>query len=299
MIIETFNLTKLYAGKPGCRDICLSVSEGQVFGFLGPNGAGKSTVVKTLLGLLKPTGGQAFIFGRPLGDNQVRRKIGFLPENFRFQEWLSGQELLEFHGAMYGMETRYLKERISAVLEMVKLQGREKGRIQSYSKGMQQRLGIASALLPDPALIFLDEPTSALDPIGRKEVRDIIKDLRSESKTVFLNSHLLSEVEMTCDHVAFIKEGIILDQGRLTNFTGGKRQVSLRYEGSPRILELIRENSQEVSIDNDRVLTTVSSEDMIPVLAAIVVQNGGNLYEITTSSYSLEDVFINIMGETD
>ena len=128
---------------------------------------------------------------------------------------------------------------------------------------------------------------------------DIIKDLRSESKTVFLNSHLLSEVEMTCDHVAFIKEGIILDQGRLTNFTGGKRQVSLRYEGSPRILELIRENSQEVSIDNDRVLTTVSSEDMIPVLAAIVVQNGGNLYEITTSSYSLEDVFINIMGETD
>ena len=127
MIIETFNLTKLYAGKPGCRDICLSVSEGQVFGFLGPNGAGKSTVVKTLLGLLKPTGGQAFIFGRPLGDNQVRRKIGFLPENFRFQEWLSGQELLEFHGAMYGMETRYLKERISAVLEMVKLQAGRRG----------------------------------------------------------------------------------------------------------------------------------------------------------------------------
>ena len=299
MIIETFNLTKLYAGQTGCRDICLSVSEGQVFGFLGPNGAGKSTVVKTLLGLLKPTGGQALVLGRPLGDSQARRKIGFLPENFRFQEWLSGQELLEFHGGMYGMESRYLKERISAVLEMVKLQGREKERIQSYSKGMQQRLGIASALLPDPKLVFLDEPTSALDPIGRKEVRDIIKDLRSESKTVFLNSHLLSEVEMTCDHVAFIKHGIILDQGRLSNFTGGKRLVSLRYEGSPRILELIRKNSQEVCIEHDRVQVTISSGDMIPGLAAIVVNNGGRLHEMTTSSYSLEDVFINIMGEAN
>ncbi len=299
MIIETFNLTKLYAGQPGCRDICLSVSEGQVFGFLGPNGAGKSTVVKTLLGLLKPTSGQALVLGRPLGDNQARKKIGFLPENFRFQEWLSGRELLEFHGAMYGMERGNLKERIPAVLEMVKLQGREKERIQAYSKGMQQRLGIASALLPDPELVFLDEPTSALDPIGRKEVRDIIRDLRSASKTVFLNSHLLSEVEMTCDHVAFIKQGMILDQGRLSNFTGGKRQVSLRYEGDPHILELIRENSQEVSIENDRVQATVASGDMIPVLAAIVVQNGGRLYEMTTTSYSLEDVFINIMGEAD
>lgn len=297
MIIETFNLTKLYAGKPGCRDICLSVSEGQIFGFLGPNGAGKSTVVKTLLGLLKPTDGQAVILGRQLGDNQVRSKIGFLPEHFRFQDWLSGQELLEFHGAMYGMDRRYLKGRIPAVLEMVRLRGREKERIQSYSKGMQQRLGIASALLPDPKLIFLDEPTSALDPIGRKEVRDIIRNLRSESKTVFLNSHLLSEVEMTCDHVAFIKQGIIMDQGRLSNFTRGKRQVSLRYEGSPRILELIRETSQEVSIENDRVQVTVVSDEMISGLAAIVVQNGGNLYEMTTSSYSLEDVFINIMGE--
>jgi len=297
MIIETFNLTKLYAGKPGCRDICLSVSEGQIFGFLGPNGAGKSTVVKTLLGLLKPTDGQAVILGRQLGDNQVRSKIGFLPEHFRFQDWLSGQELLEFHGAMYGMDRRYLKGRIPAVLEMVRLRGREKERIQSYSKGMQQRLGIASALLPDPKLIFLDEPTSALDPIGRKEVRDIIRNLRSESKTVFLNSHLLSEVEMTCDHVAFIKQGIIMDQGRLSNFTRGKRQVSLRYEGSPRILELIRENSQEISIENDRVQVTVVSDEMISGLAAIVVQNGGNLYEMTTSSYSLEDVFINIMGE--
>lgn len=299
MIIETFNLTKLYAGRPGCRDICLSVSEGQVFGFLGPNGAGKSTVVKTLLGLLKPTDGQALVLGRPLGDHQARRKIGFLPENFRFQEWLSGQELLEFHGAMYKMERRYLKERIPAVLEMVNLRGREKERIQSYSKGMQQRLGIASALLPDPELVFLDEPTSALDPLGRKEVRDIIKNLCSESKTVFLNSHLLSEVEMTCDHVAFIKKGTILDQGKLSNFTAGKRVVNICFEGSPRILELIRQVSQEVIAEGERLQVTITSADMIPNLADIVVENGGRLFELTTASFSLEDVFINIMGDED
>ncbi|MGI6515017.1 MAG: ABC transporter ATP-binding protein [Syntrophomonadaceae bacterium] len=297
MIIETLNLTKLYDGKPGCRDICLSVSEGQVFGFLGPNGAGKSTVVKTLIGLLRPTDGQGMVLGQPLGNKQVRRKIGFLPENFRFQEWLTGRELLEFHGAMYGLERRFLKERIPVVLEMVRLRGREREPIRSYSKGMQQRLGIASALLPDPELVFLDEPTSALDPIGRREIREIIKNLRSESKTVFLNSHLLSEVEMTCDHVAFIKGGIILDQGRLSNFTGGKQVVSLRYTGSPRILESIRAVSQEVFIDNGLVQVAVASEDLLPVLASIVVQNGGDLYEMTTSGFSLEDVFINIMGE--
>ncbi|MGE5543825.1 MAG: ABC transporter ATP-binding protein [Bacillota bacterium] len=297
MVIETFNLTKLYARKPGCRDICLSVPKGQVFGFLGSKGAGKSTVVKTLLGLLKPTDGHALILGCPPGDKRVRRKIGFLPEHLRFQDWLSGQELLEFHGAMYGMERRYLKQRIPAVLEIVSLRGREKERIKSYSKDMQQRLGIASALLPDPELIFLDEPSSDLDPIGRKEVRDIIRNLRSQSKTVFLNSHLLSEVEMTCDQVAFIKQGMILDQGKISNFTAGKRLISIRYEGSARILELIREMSQEVCVENDRVWVTVASGDRIPDLAAIVVQNGGKLFEMTTSSYSLEDVLNNIIGE--
>ncbi len=297
MIIETLNLTKLYDGKPGCRDICLSVSKGQVFGLLGPNGAGKSTVVKTLLGLLRPTDGQGTVLGQPLGNRQARRKIGFLPENFRFQEWLSGRELLEFHGALYGLEPRYLKERIPVVLEMVGLLGREKERIRSYSKGMQERLGIAGAMLPDPELIFLDEPTSALDPMERKGMRELIKNLRSQSKTVFLNSHLLSEVEMTCDYVAFIKDGIILDQGRLSNFTGGKQVVSLRYTGSPRILESIRAVSREVSSDDALVQVTVASKDLIPVLASIVVQNGGSLYEMTASGFSLEDVLMNIMGE--
>jgi len=297
MIIETLNLTKLYDGKPGCRDICLSVSRGQVFGLLGPIGAGKSTVVKILLGLLQPTDGQGTVLGQPLGNREARRKIGFLPEDFRFQEWLSGRELLEFHGAMYGMEWRYLKERIPVVLEMVGLLGREKERIRSYSQVMQERLGIASALLPDPELVFLDEPTSALDPTGRKDIRELIKNLRSQSKTVFLNSHLLTEVEMTCDHVAFIKDGIILDQGRLSNFTGGKQMVSLRYTGSPQILESIRAVSREVFSDNGLVQVTVASKDLLPVLASIVVQNGGNLYEMTTSGFSLEDVLTNILGE--
>lgn len=297
MIIETLNLTKLYDGKPGCRDICLSVSRGQVFGLLGPIGAGKSTFVKTLLGLLQPTDGQGTVLGQPLGNREARRKIGFLPEGFRFQDWLSGRELLEFHGAMYEMEWRYLKERIPVVLEMVGLLGREEERIRSYNQVMQERLGIASALLPDPELVILDEPTSALDLIGRKDIRELIKNLRSQSKTVFLNSHLLTEVEMTCDHVAFIKDGIILDQGRLSNFTGGKQVVSLRYTGSPQILESIRAVSREVLGDNGLVKVTVDSKDLLPVLASIVVQNGGKLYEMTTSGFSLEDVLTNILGE--
>jgi len=204
MVIETFNLTKLYGNKFGCQDICLSVSEGQVFGFLGPNGAGKSTLVKMLMGLITPTSGEARLLGKPLGDLEARKRIGFLPENFRYQEWLTGYELLSFHADLYKLPPGVKAARIKEVLAMVGLTGREGHRIRTYSRGMQQRIGLASALLPDPDLLFLDEPTSALDPLGRKEVRGIIRRLKSLGKTVFLNSHLLSEVEMICDRVRML-----------------------------------------------------------------------------------------------
>lgn len=215
MIVETSNLTKMYGKKIGCSEICLSVGEGQIFGFLGPNGAGKSTLVKILVGLLFPTSGTAKILGRPLGDLEARRKTGFLPENFRYQDWLTGEELLSFHASLYGLSAQDKKSRIPAVLEQVGLSGKERQRVGTYSKGMQQRIGLACALLPDPELVFLDEPTSALDPLGRREVRQIILDLRRRGKTVFLNSHLLSEVEMICDQVAIIHKGRIISTGVL------------------------------------------------------------------------------------
>lgn len=297
MIVETLNLTKLYNGRPGCQDICLSVSEGQVFGFLGPNGAGKSTVVKTLVGLLSPTSGQAWIMGKPVGDRETRRNIGFLPENFRFQEWLTGKELLEFHAAMYGMDTRLIRQRIDYVLELVNLRGREQDRIKSYSKGMQQRIGLASALLSDPVLVFLDEPTSALDPLGRKEVREIIKNLRSEGKTVFLNSHLLSEVEMICDEVAFIKQGRIIDSGRLSDFLTGSLKVMIRYEGDAQVTEKLSELADEIIPEGEQLYVTVPSKEVIPALAAAVIGNGGKLYELSPVAYSLEEVFVRMMEE--
>lgn len=297
MIIETVDLTKMYDGKIGCKDICLSVTEGQVFGFLGPNGAGKSTVVKTLLGLLRPTSGEAWVLGKPVGDRTSRRRVGFLPELFRFQDWLTGQELLEFHAAMYQIDGRQVGSRIMSVLDTVSLRGRERDRISTYSKGMQQRLGLASALLPDPELVFLDEPTSALDPLGRREVRDIISKLKARGKTVFLNSHLLSEIEMTCSEVAFIRKGLIVDSGRLQDFTTGSQVLTIRYAGGPEIEEAIKALALDIKTENGRLQATLASEDTIPMIAAAVVENGGQLYELSTSGYSLEDVFVKIMED--
>ena len=207
MILQTEHLTKIYQQKVGCQDICLSVPEGQIFGFLGPNGAGKSTLVKTLVGLLFPTSGTAHLLGQPLGNLEARKRIGFLPENFRYHDWLTGYELLSFHATLHQMSVVLKKQRIPEILTLVGLAGKERQKVHTYSKGMQQRLGIACALVADPDLIFLDEPTSALDPLGRREVRTIILKLKQAGKTIFLNSHLLSEVAMICDRVAIIKQG--------------------------------------------------------------------------------------------
>src|SRR5665647_577572 len=213
MAIITKDLTKVYKGNNGCKNINIIVPQGEIFGFLGPNGAGKSTFVKTLVGLLFHTSGQAYLLGEPLGNIEVRRKIGYVPENFKYPDWMTGAELLSFHGALYKMPKKQLMSVIPEVLEMVSLNGRGRDKIATYSKGMQQRLGIAGALINNPSLIFLDEPTSALDPIGRKDVRDIMLRLKMQGKTIFLNSHLLSEVEMVCDSVAIINNGIIVKQG--------------------------------------------------------------------------------------
>ncbi|MGZ4134788.1 MAG: ABC transporter ATP-binding protein, partial [Tumebacillaceae bacterium] len=203
-VIQTWDLTKQYNGKAGCKNISLQVPRGVVFGFLGPNGAGKSTFVRTMLGLLHPTSGRAELLGKLVGDHEARRKVGYLPELFRYQEWLTGRQLLEAHAELVGVPKAQRKQQIDRLIDRVGLTGRDREKIKGYSKGMQQRIGIACALLGDPELIFLDEPTSALDPIGRREVRDLMAELRREGKTVFLNSHLLSEVETVCDHVAII-----------------------------------------------------------------------------------------------
>jgi ABC-2 type transport system ATP-binding protein len=213
--IDITRLRKEYGRKVALEDLSLSVQPGEVFGFLGPNGAGKTTTIKVLLGLVKPSSGQARIFGIPSTDPEARRQVGYLPENFRFQDWLTGTELLELHADLADMSRAERSQRIPEVLRLVGLGDRGDDRIRGYSKGMLQRIGLAQAVIHNPRLVLLDEPTSALDPIGRREVRDLIRGLAARGMTVFLNSHLLSEVEMVCDRVAIIDRGRVVRSGRL------------------------------------------------------------------------------------
>src|SRR6516165_751373 len=215
LAIRTRGLRKVFSGKVAVRNLTLDVPRGEVFGFLGPNGAGKSTSVKMLLGLVFPTSGDAEILGSRVGDVQTRCRVGFLPEHFRFYDWLTPAELLKLHGRLYGMSYARLRERVPALLDLVGLAPHRDKRLRDFSKGMLQRIGLAQALLNEPDLIFLDEPTSGLDPVGRRLVRDIIKAQRERGATVLLNSHLLGEVEVTCNRVAFIKGGEVVETRKL------------------------------------------------------------------------------------
>jgi len=299
-VIETKDLTKLYGEKVGCEKICLTVDEGQIFGFLGPNGAGKSTFVKMLIGLIKPTSGSARLLGSPLGDVFIRRRIGFLPENFRYQDWLTGRELLQYHAALALVPRDRHKARIDEMLRLVKIEGAADSKIRTYSKGMQQRIGIAAALVSDPDLLFLDEPTSALDPIGRMEVREIISSLKERGKAVFLNSHLLSEIEMVCDKVAIIKNGRIVESGTLDNLLKGKVEVEITagningFFGS----DFVRFGRVLMS-KGDTVLVELKNEEMIPELASQIVAGGGKLYNLSRKKRTLEELFMGVVRDGD
>src|SRR5215475_5887915 len=228
LAIRTRGLRKVFGGKVAVRSLTLDVPRGEVFGFLGPNGAGKSTSVKMLLGLVFPTSGEAEILGRPAGDVKARSKVGFLPEHFRFYDWLTPAELLKLHGRLYGMTQGVLRERIPTLLDLVGLTPHSNKRLRDFSKGMLQRIGLAQALLNEPDLIFLDEPTSGLDPVGRRLVRDIIRSQRDRGATVLLNSHLLGEVEITCDRVAFIKHGEVVETRQLSDDTNEQITLAIR-----------------------------------------------------------------------
>lgn len=296
MILETLSLTKYYDEKLGCRDITISVTEGEIFGFLGPNGAGKSTFIKMLVGLLFPTSGKAYILDKPLGDIQVRRNLGYLPESFKYQEWMSGEELLSFHASLYKLDKHKAKSKIQEVLELVKLKGQEKYRIGTYSKGMQQRIGIASALLCDPKLIILDEPTSALDPIGRKEVRDIMLELKRQNKTIILNSHLLSEVEQVCDSAAIINKGSIIKQGTIGDILGKSHMFTIVLEHiNDKIISVLNSSTNSYTINHNNISLTLESKDKLPNIMKAIIDNGGRLYELTPVKENLEQKFIELI----
>jgi ABC-2 type transport system ATP-binding protein len=218
-VLRTEKLIKHYGRIEALRGVSLTVQRGEIFGLLGQNGAGKTTLIKILLGITKLTDGAAELLEQPAGTASARRRIGYLPEDHRFPDYHTGASLLDFYGALLEVPAAERQKRIPDVLERVGLKGRMHYKIRTYSKGMKQRLGIAQAIFHDPEVIFLDEPTDGVDPVGRREIRSIMQQLKDEGKTIFLNSHLLGEVELICDRVAILQQGEVVREGAVSELT--------------------------------------------------------------------------------
>jgi ABC-2 type transport system ATP-binding protein len=296
--IKTEQLRKVFGDRAAVKGLTLQVEQGEVFGFLGPNGAGKTTSMKMLLGLVEPTSGTASLLGMPIGHLATRAQIGFLPEHFRFQDWLTAREFLLLHGELLGMDSRDLRTRSEELLERVGLSAFRNKLLRTFSKGMLQRIGLAQALLNRPALVFLDEPTSGLDPVGRRLVRDIIHELKEQGTCVFLNSHLLSEIEVTCDRVAFIQHGEVVRVIELAALDQNLSVVTIRAAGlTSEALAGLSKWSQDVQANDGRVTLTIQKESDLPEITRYLVAHQVDVYAITPSRISLEEIFIQTVGE--
>ena len=294
--VRTEELAKRYGRIAALAGLSMAIPRGDIFGFLGPNGAGKTTAVKLLLGLARPTGGEAWVLGAPLSDTaahrHARRRVGYLPELFRYQHWLSAREVLRVHCELAGLDRATWRAEIREALELVGLADRADDRVGGYSKGMQQRLGLGVALLGKPELVLLDEPTSALDPVGRHDVREIIRGLKSRGTTVFLNSHLLSEVELVCDRVAIVDRGKVIATGSLGDLLTGD-SVRVRATGVDGIDGL--RVFGEVSHDGDWLVVRKIQADRVPDLVAAIVAAGGRVHAVDPRHESLEDRFLSLL----
>ncbi|QYR19255.1 ABC transporter ATP-binding protein [Paenibacillus sp. sptzw28] len=317
MIIDAVDLTKTYNGRGGCRGITLQVPEGCIFGLLGPNGAGKSTFVKMLAGLHRPDYGHATMLGLPLGRPEARRKLGYFPELFRFQDWLTPAEVLRFHGRLSGLrpqETRTpaFRGRVRDTLDLVGLSEAADRRVGGFSKGMQQRLGLAAALLLDPELVILDEPASALDPIGRYEIRSLLKRLRGKGVTIFLNTHLLEDVEELCDEAAFLYGGELLASGPLHKLLSGTGDSGANWrfrlggwlpetwaelnEAAGSALSSLLQLIEADESGNALLSARVTDREQAGYLVSVFIRSGLTLYESGPEPNSLEDWFLRMAG---
>ena len=292
--IETVGLRKAYGRTVALESLDIRVDAGEVFGFLGPNGAGKTTAVKLLLGLTRPTAGSGTVLGRPLGDLEARRRIGYLPELFRYQAWLTAREVLGLHARLAGLDAARRRSEVERVLALVGLDGRGDDRMGGFSKGMQQRLGLGAALLGDPSLVILDEPTSALDPVGRDDVRAIIREAQARGSAVLLNSHLLGEVERLCDRVAIVNRGTVVAAGPLSALLG-QAAVRIRVTGLPpdrSPLDAFGDNEDD---EEGWLVVRGLDEDRIPDLVAAIVAAGGRVHAVDPGRRSLEDLFLDLV----
>ena len=305
--IEVSNISKTYVSPfrkikvDALINLNLAVPTGSIFGLLGPNGAGKTTLVKLLLSICFPTSGQARMLNEVVSNYKLKYRIGYLPENHKFPPYLNGGDALKYFGKLSGMDGISLSKKIDEFLELVKLTQWKKLKIKGYSKGMMQRLGIAQALINNPELVFLDEPTDGVDPIGRKEIRDILQNLKAQNKTVFINSHLLSEVEMVCDKVAILNKGKLIREGTVQELTNKQHEYFFQFENAlegEKYLELAsRYNFAHQKEGHYLVLVKDTAE--LNKLIDDLRKNEVAIMEVIQKKTSLEEIFINLINEAE
>jgi ABC-2 type transport system ATP-binding protein len=304
--IETNSLSKVYVssfGKKKVRalsELNLTIDKGTIFGLLGPNGAGKTTLVKLLLEIIFPTFGTAKLLGEDVNNYHLKKKIGYLPENHKYPPYLTGGDVLKYFGKLSRVDGSKLENKIDGLLELVKLSKWKKAKVRTYSKGMLQRLGLAQALINDPELIFLDEPTDGVDPIGRKEIRDILLELKTQSKTIFLNSHLLSEVEMITDRVGILNKGKLLREGTVKELTETEEEYKItlldetvdlsKYSIENTIISKAYEDSFIVKVDDVRTINL-----LIDKLRSDKVL----IKEVLLQKSTLEEMFISLIDQVE
>jgi ABC-2 type transport system ATP-binding protein len=296
-VIELDGVVKTYGRTTALAGLDLTVGRGELVGLLGPNGAGKTTTIKLLLGLARPTAGTGRVLGAPLGDRGARARIGYLPELFRYQPWLHAREVLALHAELARIAVPSRRRAVDEALDRVGLADRADDPVSGFSKGMQQRLGLAVALLGDPELILLDEPTSALDPVGRTDVRGIVRDARDRGATLVLNSHLLTEVERVCDRVVILHRGRTIAAGPLDEVVaaGG---VRVRVTGLDDAGRSIASTFGPAELDGDWLTVRPLAAERIPDLVAALVAAGGRVHAVEPGRGSLEARFLELLAES-
>src|SRR2546421_2811813 len=282
--VEIQGLRKVYRQIIAVDDISLVTYRGEAFGFLGPNGAGKSTVVKILTGLVAPTKGTVRVLGQPINHVQSRKQVGYLPEFPSFHRWFKARDFLEFHGRLYGLRSTLLEKRIMEVLEMVGLAGRENQKLGTFSKGMLQRIGLAQAIIHKPDLVILDELVSGLDPVGQRDMRELLRELKSEGTSIFLNSHLLADVEAVCDRVAIINQGRILKVGAPSDLFDKKKVLEVRVDHvSEELLKRLHAVALDIQHEEDNpnnILIEIARDEEAADIADIAYACGTRLYTL-------------------
>jgi len=295
LTIDIHDVAKTYRGKiEALRGVSMQVHPGEVFGLLGPNGAGKSTLVKILMTVIRPTRCTGTMLGSRVGHKPALARVGYLPEHHKFPSYLTGGQVLDFYGAMCGISKPDRRRRADELLDVVDMAKWKKNKVGSYSKGMRQRLGIAQALINDPDLVVLDEPTDGVDPVGRRDIRNVVKRLREQGKTVFINSHLLSELELVCDRVAILVKGLVVQQGTLDELTGSDQHYEIILEAPipPTDRLDLGVDAGLISIEGQTIrIATTDVAQIQPVIAALV-SRGLAIRSIRPMRPTLEDLFM-------